>query len=220
MSISGRYRANYTPKRSIYLPDADEGFYETRAETDSYFGMMRRMHRLEGWAGLYKGIMPSIIATLIAMVALSSFAIFLSMGHRVPPSGRAVISTSSGSSKLEHVLDLIYLLQSSALPWPSSPPSSHPYADYHKPLDTFYPKAALHLFLSPAECAPTLTLLRAADGRRGGLARSIARLVGHPVLHDHLRRGGIGVVSERARVESTKNGWDNTCARGDSLRSS
>ncbi|KAF7350144.1 hypothetical protein MVEN_01316800 [Mycena venus] len=90
-----RYRANYRPKRGVHLADENEA-YETRAEADSYFGMMRRVHRIEGWAGLYKGIMPSIIATLIAMVAISPFAIFLSMGHRVLPGGRVVISTPSG----------------------------------------------------------------------------------------------------------------------------
>ncbi|KAJ7815052.1 hypothetical protein B0H14DRAFT_2848912 [Mycena olivaceomarginata] len=88
MPFSGvliRYRANYTPKRGLHLED--EGFHETRAETDSYFGMMRRVHRLE--------CHPSSRRSL-PWVALSPFAIFLSMGHKVLPGGRVVIPTPSG----------------------------------------------------------------------------------------------------------------------------
>ncbi|KAF7343009.1 hypothetical protein MVEN_01731000 [Mycena venus] len=59
-----RYRANYRPKRGLRLDGEDE-MDVTRADTDSYFGMMKRVHRIEGWAGLYKGFIPSIVAVLI-----------------------------------------------------------------------------------------------------------------------------------------------------------
>ncbi|KAJ6545350.1 hypothetical protein B0H19DRAFT_1266800 [Mycena capillaripes] len=145
-----RYRANYTPKRNIHLPDADEAFYETRAETDSYFGMMRRVHRLEGWAGLYKGIMPSIIATLIAMVALSPFAIFMSMGHRVLPGGRVVMPTPSGL--VLWILSFAMAVIPTILVIPMLIITNRAITTPHK-LDTFAPKAALQLLLSPAERA-------------------------------------------------------------------
>ncbi|KAJ7853562.1 mitochondrial carrier [Mycena olivaceomarginata] len=151
MPFSGvliRYRANYTPKRGLHLED--EGFHETLAETDSYFGMMRRVHRLEGWAGLYKGIMPSIIATLIAMVALSPFAIFLSMGHKVLPGGRVVIPTPSGL--VLWILSFALTVIPALLVIPMQIITNRAITTPHK-LSAFAPKAALHLLLSPAERA-------------------------------------------------------------------
>ncbi|KAJ7510661.1 hypothetical protein B0H11DRAFT_2269253 [Mycena galericulata] len=67
-----RYRANYSPKRLRGLTVA-EGEIELE-DTDShisYFGMMQRVYRVEGWAGLYKGIIPSIIGSIISAVLLS-----------------------------------------------------------------------------------------------------------------------------------------------------
>ncbi|KAF7335798.1 hypothetical protein MVEN_02235800 [Mycena venus] len=60
-----RYQANYTPKTGALRLDE-----EARApQTDTsigYFGMMKRVYCIEGCAGLYKGIMPSIMADLFA----------------------------------------------------------------------------------------------------------------------------------------------------------
>jgi hypothetical protein len=52
-----RYRANYTPETGTVRLD-DEAGPGIALRTDpsiGYFGMMKRVHRLEGWAGLYKG---------------------------------------------------------------------------------------------------------------------------------------------------------------------
>jgi len=73
-----RYRANFTPKR-IRL--TDESFDVDGAAvalndntTIGYFGMMKRVFRLEGFSGLYKGFMPNLLS-IICLIALS--AIFL-----------------------------------------------------------------------------------------------------------------------------------------------
>ncbi|KAF7350141.1 hypothetical protein MVEN_01316500 [Mycena venus] len=136
--------------------------YETRAEADSYIGKMRRVHRIEGWAGLYKGIMPSIIATLIAMVAISPFAIFLSMGHRVLPGGRVVITTPSGL--VLWILSFAFAVIPAILVIPMQIITNRAITTPHK-LATFAPKAALQLLLSPRRArAPMEALLR--PGRR------------------------------------------------------
>ncbi|KAJ7845082.1 hypothetical protein B0H13DRAFT_2410685 [Mycena leptocephala] len=77
LGVLVRYRANYAPKRGVRLTDGED-WEITRSETESYFGMMRRVHRLEGWAGLYKGI------------------ILLAVKHMVLPNGRIALPTQSG----------------------------------------------------------------------------------------------------------------------------
>jgi hypothetical protein len=46
LGVLVRYRANYAPKRGVRLTDGED-WEITRSETESYFGMMRRVHRLE-----------------------------------------------------------------------------------------------------------------------------------------------------------------------------
>ncbi|KAJ6471150.1 hypothetical protein C8R47DRAFT_749892 [Mycena vitilis] len=144
-----RYRGNYTPKRGVRLVGED-GLGNESSETDSYFGMMKRVHRLEGWAGLYKGFIPSIIATLITMVALSPFAIFLSLGHKTLPNGRIVIPSPTGLVlwTLTFAVSVIPTL----LVIPMQIITNRAITTPQK-LDTFAPKAALHALLSPAELA-------------------------------------------------------------------
>ncbi|KAF7335721.1 hypothetical protein MVEN_02227600 [Mycena venus] len=83
-----RYRANYTPKTgAVRLDDEDAA---SRANVAiGYFGMMKRVYSIEGWAGLYKGIMPSIIAISIALavVIVSTYAAVMS---RIIHHGRIV----------------------------------------------------------------------------------------------------------------------------------
>ncbi|KAF8345877.1 hypothetical protein F5887DRAFT_963919 [Amanita rubescens] len=59
-----RYRANYNPK-GLQL-DAEGGAQpHTGPIIRSYFTMFSRVYRIEGMAGLYKGLMPSILSTLV-----------------------------------------------------------------------------------------------------------------------------------------------------------
>ncbi|KAJ7061810.1 hypothetical protein C8F01DRAFT_1138417 [Mycena amicta] len=64
LGVLVRYRANYTPKR-LQLPEDDQTPPADEL-VKSYFGIMRRVYRVEGFAGLYKGIVPSILTTLLA----------------------------------------------------------------------------------------------------------------------------------------------------------
>jgi len=59
-----RFRANYNPK-GLQL-DAEGGAQPyTGPVVSSFFGMLRRVHRIEGWSGLYKGLMPTLASTTI-----------------------------------------------------------------------------------------------------------------------------------------------------------
>lgn len=64
-----RFRANYTPK-GLQL-DGEGGVQpHTGPVVNSYFAMFKRVKRLEGWAGLYKGFMPSVLSTVAIMLFL------------------------------------------------------------------------------------------------------------------------------------------------------
>jgi len=61
-----RFRVNYTPK-GLQL-DGEGGVQpHTGPVVKSFFAMFRRVKRLEGWAGLYKGFMPTILSTFVIM---------------------------------------------------------------------------------------------------------------------------------------------------------
>jgi len=59
-----RLRANYNPK-GLQL-DADGVVHPyTGPQVTSFFGMLMRVKRIEGWSGLYKGLMPTLLSTLV-----------------------------------------------------------------------------------------------------------------------------------------------------------
>ncbi|KAG6819579.1 hypothetical protein H0H93_010505 [Arthromyces matolae] len=67
-----RFRANYNPK-ALRL-DAEGGAQaHTGPVIHSYFGMMSRVYRLEGWPGLYKGFMPTLLSTLVVSIFILTF---------------------------------------------------------------------------------------------------------------------------------------------------
>jgi len=64
-----RFRANYNPK-GLQL-DAEGGAQpHTGPVVSSFFGMIRRVHRIEGWSGLYKGLMPTLMSTVVITLFL------------------------------------------------------------------------------------------------------------------------------------------------------
>ncbi|KAI0314085.1 mitochondrial carrier [Amylostereum chailletii] len=67
-----RLRANYNPK-GLQLDPEDGVQPHTGPVVTSFFGMMARVRRLEGWAGLYKGFMP----TLLTNVSLMLFSVLI-----------------------------------------------------------------------------------------------------------------------------------------------
>ncbi|KAF7317105.1 hypothetical protein HMN09_00445200 [Mycena chlorophos] len=66
-----RFRANYTPRR---VDDLEAASDSTVVEATSYFGTLKRVYTVQGWAGLYQGIVPSI-----AEVVLDFIMFFLSI---------------------------------------------------------------------------------------------------------------------------------------------
>ncbi|KAF9566722.1 hypothetical protein CPC08DRAFT_740510 [Agrocybe pediades] len=65
-----RFRANYNPKGLQLDPEGGTDLY-TGPIVKSYFGMLQRVYQLEGWPGLYKGLMPTAISTLfISLIVL------------------------------------------------------------------------------------------------------------------------------------------------------
>jgi len=71
-----RFRANYNPKG---LQLDSEGVVQPphTGPVVSFLGMFKRVYMLEGWAGLYKGFMPTFLSTMVIiavmLLALGSF---------------------------------------------------------------------------------------------------------------------------------------------------
>ncbi|KAF5387484.1 hypothetical protein D9757_006556 [Collybiopsis confluens] len=68
-SVLIRYRANYAPR----IPEVNveaEGLPlgPSQVENGGYFEMMKRVYRIEGWAGFYKGFMPVLVNVLSSRV--------------------------------------------------------------------------------------------------------------------------------------------------------
>ncbi|KAH7909320.1 mitochondrial carrier [Hygrophoropsis aurantiaca] len=67
-----RFRAHYNPKGLQLDPEGDVQPH-TGPVISSFFGMLRRVYRIEGWPGLYKGLMPTMLSTLIITAFLVTF---------------------------------------------------------------------------------------------------------------------------------------------------
>lgn len=59
-----RFRANFNPK-GLRLDEEGSTAPPTGPVVKSYFAMFQRVYRIEGWPGLYKGIMPNALTTLV-----------------------------------------------------------------------------------------------------------------------------------------------------------
>ncbi|KAH9858820.1 mitochondrial carrier [Lenzites betulinus] len=70
-----RLRANYNPK-ALQLDPEGNVHVHTGPIVTGFFGMLRRVYRIEGLAGLYKGFMPTTLATIVmtgfAVIAMDS----------------------------------------------------------------------------------------------------------------------------------------------------
>ncbi|KAI0058094.1 mitochondrial carrier [Artomyces pyxidatus] len=87
-----RLRANYNPK-GLQLDPEDGVQPHTGPVVGGFFSMMGRVRRLEGWAGLYKGLMPTLFFnTLLAMFS----AIFLDTSMSSPRNHGAYNAPATG----------------------------------------------------------------------------------------------------------------------------
>jgi len=59
-----RFRANYNPK-GLQLDGEGGVLPHTGPQVTSLYGMFRRVLRYEGWAGLYKGFMPTLVVGVV-----------------------------------------------------------------------------------------------------------------------------------------------------------
>ncbi|ETW78801.1 hypothetical protein HETIRDRAFT_410744 [Heterobasidion irregulare TC 32-1] len=71
-----RYRVNYVPKTVRLLSSDDErgGQPEEsslRPHVPGFFRTLGRVKKIEGWAGMYKGIMPRLMAPVVAMLLVN-----------------------------------------------------------------------------------------------------------------------------------------------------
>ncbi|KAJ7054201.1 mitochondrial carrier [Mycena amicta] len=136
-----RFRANYTPRR-VQLAQEEDDSGSPVVDIGSYFGMLKRVHRIEGWAGLYKGIMPSIIESVIS-VALISPLFAIAVFHPIyvnPPQAVAFFA----------IVPLFLLIPMQVL---KVRVITTPYK-----LSAFQPNIALRALLSPTERAHPLRL--------------------------------------------------------------
>jgi len=69
-----RYRAHYNPK-GLQLDSEGDVQPHTGPVISSFFAMLKRVYKIEGWSGLYKGLMPTLLSTLFI---ISFLLIFLS----------------------------------------------------------------------------------------------------------------------------------------------
>ncbi|KAG7440037.1 mitochondrial carrier [Guyanagaster necrorhizus] len=67
-----RFRANYNPK-GLQLDPEGGAQPHTGPIVKSYFGMMKRVYQIEGWPGLYKGLMPTFLSTSVVTVLIVVF---------------------------------------------------------------------------------------------------------------------------------------------------
>ncbi|KAJ7167952.1 hypothetical protein C8R46DRAFT_951066 [Mycena filopes] len=149
-----RFRANYTPKIGSVRLDDEGGAGNVPSTSDadlSYFGMMKRVHRVEGWSGLYKGIMPTLIASVLAVIVAVPVGVLLTGGIHggiyAPRHSNVVLWVITFGVSTIPVLLLvpIQIIANRAITTP------------HK-LRAFDASAALHVLLSPAERAQPLRL--------------------------------------------------------------
>ncbi|KAL4073975.1 mitochondrial carrier [Scleroderma citrinum] len=75
-----RFRANYNPKGLQLDPEGDAQPH-TGPVITSFLVMLKRVYDIEGWLGLYKGLMPSLISSLIVTVFLIIFLTDSNLRH-------------------------------------------------------------------------------------------------------------------------------------------
>ncbi|KAJ6586982.1 hypothetical protein DFH09DRAFT_1142173 [Mycena vulgaris] len=132
-----RFRANYTP-RGLAL-DHEGGFApHTGPVVSSYFHMFKRVYDIEGFSGLYKGLMPTFLTTLTVSIAILTF---LDTSHR-HGAYRAPVAGVLGT--------LFYGIGMMILSLPSAIITYRSITTPHK-LPYFKPIKSLRVLLTPTE---------------------------------------------------------------------
>ncbi|OBZ67067.1 hypothetical protein A0H81_12846 [Grifola frondosa] len=134
-----RLRANYNPKALQLDPEGNVELH-TGPIVTSFFGMLRRVKRIEGWAGLYKGLMPTLLASsILTLFAVTTFDFKnVRVNGRVDPPDAGVLGT------------LAYSLFSMLLSLPAAIITYRSITTPYK-LPYFRPLYSLRILLTPTE---------------------------------------------------------------------
>ncbi|KAJ7287475.1 mitochondrial carrier domain-containing protein [Mycena rebaudengoi] len=130
-----RFRANYTP-RGLALDNEGSAVPHTGPVVRSYFGMFKRVWQIEGVQGMYKGLMPTFLSSLLVTVIILSFLDTSRHGaYKAPVTG--VIGTLLYSIGI-----MLLSLPSAVITWAITTPHKLPY---------FKPMKSLRVLLTPTE---------------------------------------------------------------------
>ncbi|KIY46764.1 mitochondrial carrier [Fistulina hepatica ATCC 64428] len=146
-----RFRANFNPK-GLGLDPEDGTVPHTGPVVTSYFTMLARVYRIEGWNGLYKGLMPTIVTTM----GMSLFILLLvneTTRHSIyrPPSEAGVLSS------------LFYSIFSCLVSLPAAIITCRSITTPYK-LPWFQPVKSLRVLLTPTEMRRPWVLYTTASG--------------------------------------------------------
>ncbi|KAF5393436.1 hypothetical protein D9757_000636 [Collybiopsis confluens] len=133
-----RFRANYNPK-GLQLDSEGNAQPHTGPVITSYFAMFKRVYQIEGWSGLYKGLMPTLLSTLFVTAIILLF-----MDTPSPSHGKYVAPNTSILGTLFYSILMMLL---------SLPTSVITYRSITTPLRLPYlnPAKSLRVLLTPTE---------------------------------------------------------------------
>ncbi|KAH0827823.1 mitochondrial carrier [Lanmaoa asiatica] len=77
-----RLRAHYIPKNLQLEPEGDVQLH-TGPVITSFFAMLVRVYRIEGWPGLYRGLMPTLLLISVVTLFLWIFVGYDSLRHGI-----------------------------------------------------------------------------------------------------------------------------------------
>ncbi|KAJ4483365.1 hypothetical protein J3R30DRAFT_3447989 [Lentinula aciculospora] len=133
-----RFRAQYNP-RGLQLDAEGTPQPHTGPIISSYWGMLKRVYRIERWAGLYKGLMPTLLSTLFVTGIIIIF-----MDTPSPSHGRYHAPNTSLLGTLFYSIIMMLI---------SLPTSIITYRSITTPfkLSSFNPAKSLRAILTPTE---------------------------------------------------------------------
>jgi len=134
-----RFRANYNPK-GLQLDSEGGAAPHTGPVVRSYFGMLFRVYRLEGVAGLYKGLMPTAISTFFVSVV-----ILLALDTDQPRHGKYRAPETGILGTLFYSLAMLIISLPTAILTYRSITTPHKLSYYNL-------RGALRTLLTPTEC--------------------------------------------------------------------
>ncbi|KAJ7612719.1 mitochondrial carrier [Roridomyces roridus] len=179
-----RYRATYAPKALQGLLTDEGEVQQSPSPSIGYIGMAKRVYRIEGWAGFYKGIMPSMISGLVTIVVISPFLVLMAIQAETPNGEKPVVVPWGPAFAVSIIPGLLI--------FPFQIVANRAITTPHK-LASFAPSAALRVLLSPAERAqplrlyltPGVAFATLLEGLLGPFTILIDRLLGTGIFLQH-----------------------------------